>query len=148
MSDHHANALVEFLAKRADFPSLARDRVLLPTVGNCLKKRNQGGGRGENDAVLDAQFYQLGIDLKRRAEDRLVGDKEDHKLRGVLKLTPILLLREALDVFTDVAGMTLQLGGFCGGIALFQCFQVGCQWHFRIHDHLSLVGQANEHVGT
>jgi hypothetical protein len=58
---------VEVAAQVADLLCLPGNAFLAPAVGDSTEQRNQCGGRGQDDALLDPGLEQERVLLERRA---------------------------------------------------------------------------------
>ena len=98
MLRRNGNSVVHFLTQGANLLRLARKSFLAPDTGNSSRNRHKVGWRGQKDLFIECKVPQLRFMLKRRREEMLTGDKHDHIIRGLGKLVPIGLARQALDM--------------------------------------------------
>jgi hypothetical protein len=130
-----------------DFARVVGERLLPPAVGDGAQQRDEGGGRGEDDALVHAALDQAGIALQRGGEERFAGQEQHGELRRVGELRGVVLRGKLLDVGAHLAGVAVQrlladlvVGGF-------ERVEVAVHRRFGIDDDGFPAGQPDDEVG-
>ena len=105
MLRQHGNPFVEFIAQIADLFCVGGEIFLAPAVGNRLQQCNEGSGRCDDNLLAEAVVQQLRIMFQCRTEKRLGRQEENDKFRRGLKLFPVFLGAELVDMVAYLPGM-------------------------------------------
>lgn len=148
MVSQFSESLMHGAAEGGDFLGVEGEGFLSPAVGDGFQKRDQGGGGGEDDSVIDAALDEAGIGMEGGGKEGFTGEEEDGELRAVLELFGVFFRRKLLDVGADLGSVlgekTLALGVVSG----FEGVEVGIHGRLGIDDDGFSAGEFHDEIGA
>ncbi len=105
-------------------------------------------GEATIDPLTDAVLDQFGVAVERGAEEDFPGKKQHHELRRGLKLGPVGLAGEIVDVLPELPRVIDEPGVARRRVVGFQRCEIRRQRDFGIDDDVLATGQLYHHVGT
>ena len=141
-------AFVEFASGVGNTTGIFRERFLPPTVGDGTKERDEGGGSGEDDVLINALLEEGRILGECCREEGFGREEENDELGSGLELGLVVFRCELADVRGDLVGVTgeMAVAVFVG--VGFERVEISVHGRFGIDDDLLSAGELDDEIGA